>query len=327
MSFVPRLAGTTWTAGSGISATNELHAVTNGTATVNGVTGNVLVAVGGNRTTGVNGFLFYSTDGISWAAPTSGIPVMSNLNAATSSNPNAAISSPTAYLAAGTGGVILTSPDAITWTQQISTNTTSDLYALASNGAGGYVAVGANGTIIYSNGNGGTTWLAPVAGSGTPNTLYGVTYANGMYVAVGATGTLLTSIDQGATWLHAGWTATSASNTLNSVAYGGASVSQGVTSGTNTFVVVGAAGTLVTSVDGGVSWTLQALPVTTSNLNSVTYGHQFIAVGDSGSVYTSLDGLSWISQTSTTTTPLYAITHRRFDYSAAGGAGLTLHSM
>lgn len=325
VSATPRLAGSNWTSGAAITA-NDMHGVTSGTVTLAGVSSNVLVAVG------AGGSIFSSADGKNWTTPASGVPVTSTLNAATSAG--------TTYIAAGAGGVILKSTDTASWTPQTS-GTAENLNALASNGGGGYVAVGDNGTILHSS-DSGTTWTPPVAGSGTTSHLYAVTYAatayGGMYVAVGAAGALLTSIDQGGTWVPAAWSATPASSILKSVAYGGLSTTYSgppgttpVINGVNTFVVVGAAGTLVTGVyDVSAltwTWTLQAPMAANPNLNSVTYGHQFIAVGENGVIYTSLDGASWQLTTSSATIRLNAITHRKFDYSIVGEAGLNLFSM
>lgn len=303
VSFVPRLAGITWAAST--AGTADLLGVAKGTATVAGVTGDVLVAVGNA------GSLYSSTDGMAWAAPVSGVPVTSSLNAATANG--------TTYVVAGAGGVILTSSDALSWAQKTS-GTANDLFSVASNGSGAYVAVGANGTILTSADGSGNTWTA--ATSGTTRHLYGITWANGWYVAVGQAGTMLQSSD-GATWSAITPSAPVTAD-LKSVAYGGASTSLNVTSGTNTFVAVGNAGALVTSIDNAATWVTQT-PITSSpNLNAVSYGHQFIAVGNGGAVYTSLDGLAWQVQNAGTANNLYAIKNRKFDYSAAGAAGTTL---
>lgn len=304
VSFVPRLAGTTWT--SSTAGAQDLYGVAKGTATVSGVVGDTFVAVGNA------GSLYSSADGVTWTAPASGVPVATALNAATATG--------TTYVVAGAGGVILTSTDAKTWTQQAS-GTVNDLYSIASNGAGGYVAVGASGTIITSSGNSGTAWTT--ATSGTTNHLYGVGYANGLYVAVGQAGTLLKSAD-GTTWSAITPTPFVPASDLKSVAYGGLTVSGNATSGVNTFVVVGAAGALVTSVDGGVSWTAQTAITSNPNLNAVSYGHQFIAVGNGGAVYTSTDGLVWTARSSGSGNALFAIKNRKFDYAAVGAAGTAL---
>jgi hypothetical protein len=264
---------------------------------------------------GGNASIYSSTDGSIWTAPATSIP-------AGTGNLNAVISLGSTYLAAGAGGVVLSSTDTLTWSN-LATGTNSDLYGLTSNGGVIYVAVGANGTIIYSGNNGGN-WSTVT--SGTTNNLYGVSYSNGMYVAVGAAGTLLTSTD------GVNWTTIPALTTadLKSVAYGGLTLSNGVYSGTNTFVVVGASGTIITSADpaAGVTrtWTLQTPISANPNLNAVTYGHQFVTVGDGGVIYTSTDGISWQAQASAIVSNLYAAARRPFDYSIVGAAGMNLNS-
>jgi len=302
VSATPRLAGSSWAAGSSPAA-NDLRGITSGTATVAGVVSSIYVAVG------TNGGLYSSLPGKAWTTLTNPLPT-ATLNAVTSYSTN--------FVAVGTGGEVLLSADAITWTQQTS-NTIKNLNAIASNGANGYVAVGDNGTIITSTG--GSTWQ--VQNSGTTNHLYGITYAsNGLYVAVGAAGTLLTSSDT-ITWT-AKAPATAAD--LKGVAYGGYTVSAGIGSVTpNTFAVIGTAGTLVTSIDGGITWVVQPA-ISGINLNAITYGHQFIAVGAGGNIYTSTDGLNWQTQTSGTAIDLLAIAHGRFDYLTTGMTGINLYS-
>lgn len=296
----PRLAGAIWSAGTSLGA-YDLHGVTFGT---------VFVAAGSN------GGLFSSADGmnwtpqtvINWTTTTTPLP---NLNAASYYGEN--------YLVVGAGGVILTSPDTITWTQQTNVPlATPELFAVSNYGAGGYVATGASGTIIYSVD--GINWAG--AASNTTNPLYGVTYGNGMYMAVGASGTLLSSLN-GITWSTPSSIST---NTLKGIAYGPVIGS----TGTGTFVAVGANGTVVTSLDGGTSWTLPISPFSpTTVINAVTYGRQFIAVADDGSIFASIDGLNWTpaSLTPTNSSPIYAVTHGVYDYSAVGAGGLNMHSM
>jgi len=75
----------------------------------------------------------------------------------------------------------------------------------------------------------------------------------------------------------------SSGNHLNGIAYGN-----------GTFVAVGNAGTILTSLDGGVTWTPQTVSPT-NNLNGVTHGANglFVAVGDQGIIFHSHDGISW----------------------------------
>jgi len=289
VSAVPRIAGSSWIPNISTDA-NALRGITQN--------GTVFVAVGDN------GVMFSSTvdsagwsTWATWARVTNPLPAV-NLNAVTYGG---------SYLAAGAGGAILLSSDATTWTQQASA-TANDLYALASNGSALYVAVGAGGTIIYSNG--GSSWV--VANSPTSNALYGVTYGNGEFVAVGAKGTVLTSSD-GANWALQAVTANPQLD-LKGVAYNGASM----------FVAVGAAGTLVASADGGATWTSQAPIATGNTLNAVTFGKQFVAVGDNGAIFTSLDGLTWQSQTATPAAfeNLYAVKSFTNSYSGVGYAAV-----
>lgn len=303
VSATPRLAGTIWTVGSSPIA-NDWYGVASGTALVSGVAANVFVAVG------ANGSIISSSDGNNWLSPTVQVPVTANLNAITSYG--------TTFLAVGSGGVVLSSSDAATWVQQTS-GIADNLNAVASNGAGGYVAVGDAGRIIVS-GNG-SSWS--VVTSGTQNNLYAVTYAAGTYVATGGQGTLLTSTDGGVTWVAR---TSGATADLKGIAYGGATTTNGITSGVNTFVAIGASGTVVTSIDGGVTWQVQPA-IAGQNLNAVTYGHQFVAVGAGGGIYTSVDGMNWQAQSSGTTNALYAIRGGRFDYVSVGAAGVNLHSI
>ncbi|MBI3525669.1 MAG: hypothetical protein HY066_14315 [Betaproteobacteria bacterium] len=226
VSAVPRLAGSVWSAGAPLGASN-LHAATFG---------------GSHIAAGLGGIMYTSSDGKSWTP----------LSAVTSKDLYAAKYVNGAYLAAGAGGTMLYSTDAKTWTAQ-SSATTNDLYAIASNYSTLNVAVGAHGTIITSSD--GKTWSA-AANSGSTSDLYGVTYSSGTstWVAVGAGGTLLTSAD-GGTWKAV---ASGTSADLKSVAYF-------PTAGAGAFVAVGAAGTLVTSPDG-ITWTARpALTTSTLN--------------------------------------------------------------
>lgn len=299
VSAIPRLAGTAtaslpapWIAGAALGA-NELRGGVTCVTTVGVTCVTVFVAVG------ANGAMYSSTDGITWAALTSGV----------ATNLNAAVFRGGAYLAAGDSGTMLYSTDAITWTPR-TTGTANNLYAIATN-SGLFVAVGAKGTILISGD--GITWTA-AANSGTANDLYAVThYGDSLWIAVGANGTLVTSTD-GITWKSV------TSNTaldLKGVAYG-------ISTATNAalFVAVGANGTLITSPDAA-TWTAQTA-IGPNTLSAVTYGTQFIAVGANGSIFTSTDGATWAGQPSTTNSNLNAIVHAPYSYSVVGAAGVNL---
>ena len=179
------------------------------------------------------------------------------------------------------------------------------LYAVTSPGAQ-YVAVGAGGTILTSSD--GQTWIRQQ--SGTTSDLYGVAYlsASAKYYVFGARGTLLTSSD-GVTW------ATVNSNTTNTL--------RRIAFGNSLYVMVGDAGTLVTSTDGS-AWAPSPALQTTQNLYAINYYSQFVIAGSAGTVFTSADGVAWTSATSNTSRDIHSLVHGYYGYHAVGSEGLHL---
>ena len=189
--------------------------------------------------------------------------------------------------------------------------TLQNLWGVAS-GAGLFVAVGDNGTILTSPD--GLAWTARA--SGTTNWLVGVAFASNQFVAVGDKGMLLTSPDGLA------WTPRTSGTTerLNAVAFGndrwlavgehGANVSsadaitwashpavasewlRGLCFAYGGFVSVGQGGQIVATADANVFF---HFPVPTgSYFEGVTYARRrFVAVGENGLVLTSLDAATW----------------------------------
>ena len=306
VTVTPRIAGTNWLAGSTVPATTDLRSVTFGatTGTTTTVPVNTYVAAG------TGGAIYSSLDGATWSAA----------NYTSSRNINAAGYFGTFKLV-GDGGLVLLSSDAASWTAQTS-GTTQNLYAIASNFLNLNVAVGANGTIISSAD--GINWTAATS-SGTTRDLYAVTYAaygSGLWLAVGAGGTMVQSTD-GLTWTSV------ASNTLTdlrSIAYGTqlSTSTTGVLTATSQFVVVGAAGSVLSSADGA-SWSTKTL-AGAGDLNAVTYGAQYVAVGAGGKIFISADGASWTATTPVTSQNLYAVARGTITYSAVGAAGTNLLS-
>jgi photosystem II stability/assembly factor-like uncharacterized protein len=184
----------------------------------------------------------------------------------------------------------------------------SGYYSLPSWTGTGYVAVGANGTIISTNNTG--IWTN--RSSGTTNTLYGITYGNNLYVAVGW-GVIRTSPSDCITW-----TARTPSTA------GGTNDLQGITYGNNLYVLVGYA-TIQTSPDG-ITWTSRASG-TNYNLYGITYGNsKYVAVGYQGTIYSSPDGITWTGRASGTTATLYSVTYCYSLYIAVGDSGTILTS-
>ena len=79
--------------------------------------------------------------------------------------------------------------------------------------------------------------------------------------------------------------------------------SSGFQTGNPLFVSVGYSGTILTSLDG-ISWTSRTSG-TTNTLYGITYGNStFVTVGYSGTILTSSDGTSWYKRTSGTSNGL-----------------------
>ena len=73
-------------------------------------------------------------------------------------------------------------------------------------------------------------------------------------------------------------------------------------------MTVGESGTILTSSDG-VTWTSRTSG-TSDKIREVTYGNStFVTVGDNGTILTSTDGTSWTLRTSGTTHTLYGVTY------------------
>ena len=62
-------------------------------------------------------------------------------------------------------------------------------------------------------------------------------------------------------------------------------------------------------------------PFTSANLLAVTYGGRFVAVGEGGVIFTSLNGLNWEARASGTTVDLTSVTRQLSGYTAVGAAG------
>jgi hypothetical protein len=177
-----------------------------------------------------------------------------------------------------------------------------------------FVAVGNGGINTSSNG---TSWTQR-SGSATR----GVAYGNNTFVAVGGSGTIFTSSDEtiydatGTSSVPSDWTSrtTPTSQTLNEVTYGN-----------SIFVVVGGAGTIITSTDG-ISWTSRTSPHSNS-INDLTYENStFVAVGSTGNIITSSDGISWTSRTSNTSQELFGVAYGNSTFVVVGNSGTVLTS-
>lgn len=286
---VPRLAGAKWTSGAALGAQN-LNGVAYGPTTKK------IVAVGNSApgtpptpTIFAGDFNYTSANppGVTaWTPPTS-IPngFVSDLSAVMFSGSQ--------FIALGTDGSILTSPDGNTWTSAAS---------IPSGGAAGprmnSIAFGtvSNATIYVAVGDGGSIFTSPdlvtwtAATSPRGNDLYNVSFPNGTFVATGANGTLLTSADA------ITWTLQS-SNTLTALR--GTTYGTGPAAGASAqYVVVGDSGTIVTSTNL-TDWSLITPPPLPQDLRAIRFGTRFVAVGQEvvvgqgGAVAYSDDAINW----------------------------------
>jgi hypothetical protein len=129
----------------------------------------------------------------------------------------------------GTGAWVVTSPNAVVWTEQFC-EATNEIEGVAY-GNGLFVAVADNGFILTSPD--GTNWTEQSGGQ-TNFALVNISYGNGTFVAIGAAGALLTSTD-GTNWVsrNAGtanelFGAVFGQDTLVVVGYGGTILQSGV---------------------------------------------------------------------------------------------------
>jgi len=293
---------------------------------------------------GANGTIFTSNtvDGLSALAwsdhSVAGFPHSLNAASGYAANQNNTVTPGLLWVAVGEGGASFISTDAAaTWSVGAPYNAAKPSFrAIVTVGttfwAVGDADVANNNAATIISSTDGKTWTTHATTATTQN-LNSITYGSGLFVAVGNNGTLLTSTDGNT------WTARS-SNTTSTL--------RQVTSMLNIFVAVGDNGTILTSSDQGVTWTSPAASVSANHLigiasnmhlatldltgatfnspNAGTQNLQFIAIDNQGYYYTSADGLSWSSATSTGVANLNTIAASGFGYIAAGNGGNTVQA-
>ena len=292
----PRFAGTKWT------VTSPL-----GTGKLSGISAFSTIDV----IVGATGTIFSGANGSTAVART---------NPVAPADLNAIGYGGTGFAAVGAAGTIIFSTDGTTWATRTS-GTVADLFAVASPGLGTFAAFGAGGATLFSTD--GATWTTAM--SATTRNLNAAAYGAGRFVAVGAGGSIVTSTD-GTTWQAV---VSNTTNDLRAIAMGVFVTTSGtgasaITTTKNTFVAMGAAGTVVTSSDG-LTWVVQS-PISANAVNAVAFGGQFVAVGNAGSIHTSLDGITWTAQVSGTANNLHALVRTSSGYTAVGAAGTVLTS-
>lgn len=306
---------------------------------------------------GDSGTLRVSYDnGSSWQAAT----LSSTLPTIAQDNFTAAIPSAGSFLVAGchaTSGTCTSPLIYVSSSYDVSTATWSTLNgvpgstATTFNGlaqsASGLVVAGDQGVLLFRSSSSGA-WATPTVFAGqTWRAVACDASATNRCLAVGNGGAAAYSADGGQTWTLQ---TTGTTNNLNGVSFGIISnVANGVNTLTSQFVAVGDAGAALTvsfNASGQPVLTASA-PFASSKMNAVTYGNlpcisnltaycvpgfqQFIAVGDAGVIYYSLDGSTgWTAVTGAPAANLNALVHtpdqsyRYYEYMAVGDGGTTL---
>ena len=151
--------------------------------------------------------------------------------------------------------------------------------------------------------------------TGTPaegKTLYGVVYGNGKFVAAGDGSTVVSSPD-GLAWTR--------------MAVPAGAVFFGIAHSGSRFVAAGIGATatprgVATYSDDGITWTAATLPAGVGQINAIAYGAgRFVAVGETGRIYTSTDGAAFTEVTSPVANSLSAISYAENLFVATGGSG------
>lgn len=137
---------------------------------------------------------------------------------------------------------------------------------------------------------------------------------------VGVTGTRSTyTTDSGNSW-------TSVTSALGNI-----TTARGIAAGAGLYVVVGTTSTtnggIATSTDGSTYTNRTSNSGGTTTINTVRFlNNQFIAVGGTGYLATSSDGITWTKQTTGTSATLYDVTWTGTNYVVVGDPGTILKS-
>lgn len=190
------------------------------------------------------------------------------------------------------------------WAADTHNATRENLWGVAFSGSS-FVAVGENGTLLYSDYDGAGWHTRP---AGTAAWLVGVGHGQGRWIVVGDAGTILVSDDDAETWQPR---ASGTTVRLNAVVHGN-----------NRWLAVGEQGTVLTSTDRGETWTMRAL-AQTGFLRALAFGqNQFLFGGAAGALFTTTDGAAFTRIPLSTTADLEAAAIAPNRMFLAGSRGL-----
>lgn len=278
------------------------------------------VAAGGGLWLAVGdaGTILASNDAVTWSPRTSGTP-----NRAT-----AVAGDGTAWAVLADFGMVLTSSDTTTWTRR-NPNTTTwpyDLRDVASDGVrfvavgtGPAVGDGAYPAIVTSTDA--TNWVSQWSGPTVNRDLRTVAGGGNRWITnaphrIDA----MATTDGGVTWVHQSPTGTCSPTCGFAVE----------TNGTHWVMAGGAPGQATSfrvSSDGGNTWVSYSGPATPWGVRLkalATDGSLWVAVGESGTIMTSPDAITWTPQTSNTGAHLNGIARAGTTWVAVGDGGTIL---
>ena len=214
-------------------------------------------------------------------------------------------------------GVILSSPDGVTWTEQFGTPFAGGFVGGpgvcgVAFGNNTYVAVRA-GQVISPP----VTFYGDIIGSTnsspwteidgpTPGVLWDVVFGNATFVAVGDAGVRTSTGGR--------WASLTNSPALRSVAFG-----KGI------FVGIGVAGDIKWSADG-LSWTNQPSGTAAPLSRVVFINNRFVALGDSATILSSPDGIEWHLLQSNYAAPFGGIAFGKGVFVASGWSSMKTSS-
>lgn len=184
-----------------------------------------------------------------------------------------------------------------------------------------YVTVGNAATVFaatyeYPSAGGVTGWdPATTLPVGLTANLNSVVFDGSRFVALGDDGSIITSTDSPAlTWSDA------------TAIVGAPAMMNALAVGAGKYVAVGDTGAIYTSSDSATTWDVQTSG-TASNLYGISYVNgNFIAVGASGTLLTSTNGVDWTTQASMTGSNLRGVAYGASTYVAVGDTGAIVSS-
>jgi len=273
---------------------------------------------------GHGGTVLSSSDGAQWTRQNSGTNV--ELRGVSYGN-GAWVAVGSDYGAFGPiNEILLTSADAVTWTDRTATVREIDQYLHAvAYGNNTFVAVGWSsityqGGAIYTSCDG-VNWARqtydPAFAADNIMDLISVGFGNGIFVAAGSDG-ILTSRD-GTNWTQPNFEPYYNLYSGSAVAYGA-----GICVLADNPENLGYGSEIKTSLDL-IHWTSQRSGPTKRLFHICSSGGLSVAVGE-GAILSSSNGVAWSAQDPGTTQPIYAITHPSNLWVAAGERGIVITS-